>query len=757
MDAAGLRIQIAGVVQGVGFRPWVWRLAHEEGLAGRVANDPAGVTIDAFGPLPALGKFEQRLRAAPPPAAVITGMTTVPIPVEPDRDFVIVESTAEGARRVSIPPDLATCAECAAEVLDPADRRYRYAFTNCTSCGPRLTIALGVPYDRARTTMAAFRMCGRCQAEYDDPRDRRFHAQPNACPDCGPRLRAVGPDGASVEGDPLHVAGRALREGRIVALKGVGGFHLACDAASGDAIARLRARKQRDEKPFAVMVSGLAAAEGLADFSAPEAALLTSVERPIVLVRARPGAVAADVAPASPLLGVMLAYSPLHLLLLHETGHHPLVMTSGNVGDEPMAIGDAEALERLAGIADLFLLHDREIALRCDDSVARVIAGAPVVFRRSRGYVPRPIRLARPVAAPILACGAHLKNTFCLAAGSEAWLGPHVGDLDTVESLASYAYAVESMERFLGVAPEVIAHDLHPDYASTAYAHARPEPVKIGVQHHHAHVASAMAEHGLPGPVLGVAYDGTGYGTDGSAWGGELLLAGHRSFERLGTFRPLPLPGGEAAIREIWRLALGLLEDAFGEEAPLDRFALFGGERAAATDVVRRMMRRGFNAPRAHGVGRYFDAVAALVLGRAVATFEGQAALAWNVIADPREACVYPYEIDRGQVPWEVDLRPTVRALVRDALGGIPAPVISARFHNTLAGATARVVRAAADSHTRPIVLTGGCFQNERLAEGVMAALAGFDVRLHRDVPPGDGGLALGQALVADAVMRGQA
>jgi hydrogenase maturation protein HypF len=756
MQPAGRRIQIAGVVQGVGFRPWIWRLAHEEGLAGRVANDAAGVTIDAFGPPPALGAFEQRLREAPPPAALITAMTTTPIPVEAARDFVIVGSTAEGARRVSIPPDLATCAECASEVFDHADRRHRYPFTNCTSCGPRLTIALGVPYDRAQTTMAAFRMCPRCQAEYDDPRDRRFHAQPNACPECGPRLRAAGPDGARLQGDPLHLAGEALRHGRIVAVKGIGGFHLACDATSGDAVARLRARKRRDEKPFAVMVAGLAAAEALADLFAPEADLLTSVERPIVLVRGRPGAVAADVAPGSPMLGLMLAYSPLHLLLLREAGGRPLVMTSGNVSDEPMAIDDADALQRLGGVADLFLFHDRAIALRCDDSVTRVIAGAPVVMRRSRGYVPRPIRLRRPVMAPVLACGGHLKNAFCLAAGSEAWLGPHVGDLDTVESLSSFAGAVEAMERFLGVAPEVIAHDLHPDYASTAYAHARPEAVKIGVQHHHAHVASAMAEHALEGPVLGLAYDGTGYGADGTAWGGELLLAGDRSFERLATFRPLPLPGGEAAIREVWRLALALLDDAFGDDAPLEKFTLFGGERMAATEVVRQMMRRGVNVPRAHGVGRYFDAVAALVLGRAAASFEGQAALAWNVIADPREACAYPFAIDRGRVPWEVDLRPMVRAIVRDATAGIGAPVISARFHNTLVAASAGLVRAAADSHARSIVLTGGCFQNERLAEGVLGALEGFDVRLHRDVPPGDGGLALGQALVADAVMRGR-
>jgi hydrogenase maturation protein HypF len=760
MPLEGRHIEVEGVVQGVGFRPWVWRLAREQGLSGRVLNHARGVTIDAFGPEPALSGFLARLRGTPPPAAVITALRATAIPAaERGADaFVIVESEAGGPRQVSIPPDLATCAECAAEIADPADRRYRYAFTNCTNCGPRLTIARGVPYDRALTTMAPFRMCARCQAEYDDPGNRRFHAQPNACPACGPQLRALTSSGVTVPGDPLRAAADALRGGEVVAVKGIGGFHLACDATSAPAVRLLRARKGREEKPFAVMVRDLATADVVAELCDAEAALLTAVERPIVLLRRRAGpSLAPEVAPGSPLVGLMLPYTPLHLLLLHEAGR-ALVMTSANLSEEPMVTGNEEALDRLRSLADLFLVHDREIEMRCDDSVARVIAGEPVLLRRSRGYAPRPVRLARPVVAPLLACGGHLKNTFCLAEGTQAWMGPHVGDLETVESLRSFTGAVERMERFLGIAPEVIAHDLHPDYASTTYAQARPEPLKVGVQHHHAHVAAAMAEHGLEGPVIGVAYDGTGYGTDGTAWGGELLLADYGGFRRLATFRPLPLPGGELAIREIWRLALALLGDALGDEAPLDRFPVFGGDRAARADVVRQMIRRGFNAPRAHGVGRYFDAVAALVLGRPAVSFEGQAALEWNTVADRSETGAYGFAVDRGRTPWQLDLRPMVREIVRDVLAGRPPSTISARFHNTLAVATAALVREAVRLHgARPVVLTGGCFQNELLAEGVLGELSGLDVRLHAQVPPGDGGLALGQALVADAIVRRRA
>ena len=543
--------------------------------------------------------------------------------------------------------------------------------------------------------------------------------------------------------------------GRIVAVKGLGGFHLACDATSSAAVLRLRERKKRDQKPFAVMVADLETAGRLAHLSTEEKRLLEAIERPIVLVERRADSgLAPELCPGNPTVGLMLPYTPLHHLLLAQAGR-PLVMTSGNLSDEPMAHRDEEALGRLAHIADLFLLHDRPIENRCDDSVARVIAGRPVVFRRSRGYVPRGIPLRRALARPVLACGAHLKNTFCLAVGETATLGPHVGDLETLETCRSFEESVERLERFLGIAPEVVAHDLHPDYFSTGYALARPQEMKIGVQHHHAHVASAMAEHGLPGPVIGVAYDGTGYGTDGTAWGGEILLADYEGFERLATFRPLRIAGSDTAIREVWRIALALLDDAFEGAPSLDDFAVFTSVPASRREAVRRLIQNGSHAPLARGVGRYFDAVGALVLGRPVAAHEGQVALDWNLVADRGERGAYPFAVSDGPLP-ELDLRPLVHAVVADHRAGRPPGTISARFHNTLARATADLVRGAMRRvGPRPVVLTGGCFQNAFLAEAVRAELLpSVEVFLHGEVPPGDGGIALGQAVIADAIAR---
>jgi hydrogenase maturation protein HypF len=761
MGLQGRRIEVRGTVQGVGFRPWVYRLAREEGLAGRVRNDALGVTIEAFGSPASLDRFVGRIRTEAPPAATVDDVRVDPIPAETPGGFEIVPSDGGKARRVSIPPDLATCPECLAEVMDPANRRHGYPFTNCTQCGPRYTIACDVPYDRPRTTMARFTMCPRCSKEYREVGDRRFHAQPNACPDCGPRLRLVDPAGWTVGSEagssrPLVLAADRLREGAIVAVKGLGGFHLACDATSSAAVCLLRVRKRRDEKPFAVMVSDLAAAERLAELAPEERRLLDSVERPIVLVRRRPeSGLAEEVAPGNPLVGLLLAYTPLHHLLLAHVGR-PLVMTSGNLAEEPLAAGDDEARERLTGIADLFLTHDRPIENRCDDSVARVIAGRPTVLRRARGWVPRPVPLDRPVRRPVLACGAHLKNTFCLAAGEQAWLGPHIGDLDNLEACRHYEEQVERLQRFLGIRPEVVAHDLHPDYFSTLHAGQRPEPVKVGVQHHHAHVASAIVEHALDGPVLGLAWDGTGLGTDGSAWGGELLLATLDGFERLVTLRPLPLAGGDEAIRQVWRLALAALDDAFDGSPPLDGLVLFDEVPEGEQTVVRQMIRKGLNAPLAHGAGRYFDALGALGLGRARATYEGQVALEWNLVADDGERGEYAFDVDRGRDPVQVDLRPTVREAVKDLLGGSGAPIVSARFHNTLAAAAGAMVHEAAGRIGQwPVVLTGGCFQNERLVVEVRRRLEPTHaVWQHEDVSPGDGGLALGQALVADAVGR---
>jgi hydrogenase maturation protein HypF len=769
--AEGRRIVVGGTVQGVGFRPFVFRIAHETGLTGRVWNDAAGVTIEAFGPCAALDAFVARLRAEPPPAAVIASVREEPIPPAPAAGFEIVASAGAAERRAAIPPDLATCEACRREVLDPADRRHGYPFTNCTCCGPRFTIALGAPYDRPATTMASFRMCASCAREYADPRDRRFHAQPNACPACGPRVSLVIPAGRGegaprslAAADPIAAAGEALARGGIVAVKGIGGYHLACDATSPAAVRTLRERKRREEKPLAVMVPDLDAARAVAELAAEEEALLASVERPIVLCRRRPDArLAPELAPGSPLVGLLLPYAPLHHLLLAAAGR-ALVMTSGNLSDEPIASDDGDALARLGGIADLFLVHDRPIASRCDDSVARVVAGRPLVLRRARGFVPRPVRLARPFRRPVLAVGAQLKNACCLGRGDEAVLGPHVGDLDGLETYGAFEAAVARLEAFLAFRPEAIACDLHPQYHSTRWARERAASLGVPlveVQHHHAHAAAAMAEHGLAGPALALAWDGTGLGTDGAAWGGELLVAERGRFERLATFRPLPLAGGDRAVREPWRVALAALVDALGEDAPLDRIPVLAGADPRELEVVRRMLAAGVNCPPAHGAGRAFDAAGALALGRGAARFEGQVAMALEAAADPgeapRSARDYPVELDTSGPVEQLDLRPLWGALAADVAGGVPPGTISARFHAALVRAGAELVRRAARRvGVRDVVLTGGCLQNGRLAEGLLCELSGaFRVYLHRQVPPGDGGIALGQAVVADAILGG--
>jgi hydrogenase maturation protein HypF len=755
----GRRIELRGTVQGVGMRPWIYRIAHDYGITGRVWNQGNGVTITAFGDGGALDAFVKALGSSRPPAAVVEGLETASIDVEEAREFVIIDSSRGDGRRVSIPPDLATCDECAAEIFDPSNRRYRYPFTNCTNCGPRFTIATDVPYDRPATTMAPFPMCRLCQREYDDPANRRFHAQPNACPVCGPRLTAMLPGGQPVAtANPIAYAAAELQLGHIVAVKGIGGFHLACDALSSAAVARLRERKHRDEKPFAVMARDLAAAERIGALDDAARRLLTSTERPIVVVPRRPGSsVCNEVAPRNPLIGLMLPYTPLHHLLLADAGT-PLVMTSGNLAEEPIVYRNDEALERLGDIADLLLVHDREIVTRCDDSVMRIVSGAPMVIRRSRGFVPRAISLPVPVAVPVLGCGALLKNTFCIAHRDRAWLGPHIGDLENVETYEAYQDAIARMERFLGVRGEVVAHDLHPDYLSTRYAHER-NGTMVGVQHHHAHVASAIAEHRLAGPVIGVAFDGTGYGMDGTAWGGECFVGDPAAVARVATFRPVLLAGGDTAIKQPWRIALALLDDALRGAAPLDCLRLFDRVAPPAIDAVQQMLTARVNTPRARGVGRYFDGFGALALARSLARYEGQIAFDFNMVLDPRESGAYRYHIDRSTQPMEIDLRPAVCSLVEDLLDGVRTPLISARFHNTITAATVGMVRDAATvlgTRARPaVVLTGGCFQNAYLAERASAALTrDFDVYLHRDVPPGDGGIALGQAVIAAALVE---
>src|SRR4051812_7126223 len=757
MNLGGLHIEIRGTVQGVGYRPWVFQVARRMDIRGVVRNDSRGVSIDAFGASDALDGFVAALRSDTPPAARVRSVTCLAIPFVRHSAFAIAGSMAGAERHVSIPADLATCDDCLREMLDPADRRYRYPFINCTNCGPRYSIVFDSPYDRGNTSMAPFRMCETCRGEYENPEDRRFHAQPNACRDCGPKLVAMdNRQRQIVTRDPIQFAARALRAGFTVALKGLGGFHLACDATSASAVQRLRDRKRRERKPLAVMVRDLAQAQEVAELNDVERESLLSVERPIVLARSRAGSpLAAQVSGAIPLVGIVLPYTPLHHLLLRDAGM-PLVMTSGNLSDEPMVTTNADAIEQLGHVADVFLLHSRDIVTRVDDSIVRVVDGAPAVLRRARGFVPRAIETSRAFSEPILACGAHLKNTFCIASGNSAFLGPHIGDLENVATLRAYETAIERMKAFVGVPPSVLVHDLHPDYFSTRYAQAQEGVRTIAVQHHHAHIASAMAEHGIDGPVVGVAYDGTGFGTDGTAWGGEILIADYENFERFATFRPIPLAGGDQAIRQPWRAALALLDDAFDGVPPLHAIPLFREFSAAAIEAVRRMIARRFNTTPARGIGRYFDAIGAMILGIGDARYEGEVAFRWNMIADDAERGLYPIVIHDGVAPWEIDPRPMVKAAVDDLLAGRSAAAISARFHNTLAEATAEVARAALVSRgDMPVVLSGGCFQNARLAESVIGALrTSARVVMNREVPTGDGGIALGQVFIANARLR---
>jgi hydrogenase maturation protein HypF len=732
-----VRVRVEGVVQGVGFRPYVHRLAGELGLAGFVRNDERGAVIEVEGDPAAIEALLARLPAEAPPLAQVQVAGTEVVPARGEPGFAIAASAAAGPPDAQVSPDTATCAACLRELFDPADRRYRYPFINCTDCGPRFTIVRGVPYDRPLTTMAGFTMCPLCQAEYDDPANRRFHAQPNACPTCGPNLQ-----GGS---DPLSRAVAVLQAGGIVAVKGIGGFHLACLAADERAVAELRARKHREEKPFALMARDVAAADELVRLGPLEAALLRGRDRPIVLAPRRAGArVAAAVAPHSAELGVMLPYSPLHHLLLADVGE-PLVMTSGNVSDEPIAYEDEDALERLGGIADAFLLHDRPIETRTDDSVLRVARGRPLPLRRSRGAVPSLLALPVPAARHVLACGAELKSTFCLARGRRAWVSHHIGDLENAETLSSFQAGVAHFERLFAVAPEVVAHDLHPDYLSTTYALAREGVERVAVQHHHAHLAACLAEHGETGPAVGAIFDGAGLGSDGTVWGGEILVGDLRGCERAGHLWPVALPGGDQAAREPWRMACAWRAAAGGDARPLR------GVDETRWRAVARLAESGVASPPTTSVGRLFDAVAALCGLRLEVTYEGQAAMELEAACDSAErGGAYPLR----SVAGVLDARETILAVDRDVSRGVPVGTIAARFHHALADATATdCAQLAADRGLGVVVLSGGAFQNRRLLERTAAGIeqAGLRVLVPERLPPNDGGIAFGQAAVAAA------
>jgi hydrogenase maturation protein HypF len=752
-------IVVRGIVQGVGFRPFVFNLAARLCLRGFVRNQTGTVLIEAEGEPTALDAFLAELASRPPPLAQIEHLSWEPRPPRGEREFRIEASDADPASPVFISPDVATCPDCLRELLDPADRRFRYPFLNCTNCGPRLTIITGAPYDRPRTTMASFAMCPRCRAEYDDPADRRFHAQPTACAACGPRLQALNDRGDPVDtDDPLADFVAVVRAGRVGALKGLGGYHLVCDAANAAAVVALRRRKHRDEKPFAIMVQDVPAAEALCGVAPAERELLLSPRRPIVLLRKRePCPVAGEVAPRNPWLGVMLPYTPLHHLLVREVYPMPLVMTSGNRSDEPIAYRDDEAVEKLAGIADRFLVHDRPIHVRCDDSVTRVVDDWELPLRRSRGYAPRPIALPLECPLPLLALGGQMKVTFALGRGRQAFLSHHLGDLDHYEAYRAFVRDVDLYEQLFAVRPEILVHDLHPDYVTTRYAleRAQREGCRLlAVQHHHAHVASCMAEHGLDEPVIGVAFDGTGYGSDGAVWGGEFLVGGYGDYRRAAHFRHVGMPGGDQAVREPWRMALSHLADA-GVPGEFLRTRLSPVQLHATA----RMLQRRINTPLTSSAGRLFDAVASLAGVRDRVAYEGQAAVELEWLASTQTPSgAYPFALERVQsedatepILW-IDTRPLIAAVAEEIRRREDAAVIARRFHATVVEVIVAVCgEIRQTTGLGAVVLSGGVFLNALLTTETTARLreGGFRVYRHRLVPPGDGGLSLGQLAVA--------
>ena len=741
-----VRAKVVGRVQGVGFRPTVYRYAMQFSLCGFVCNGPHGVTLEVEGDDNNVGAFFNCLTHEPPKQAVITDINTEVLSTKGYQNFQVIESEQQGRAAVHISPDLATCDDCLKDILDAKNRRCGHAFTNCTNCGPRFTIIRDMPYDRKRTTMAKFEMCEPCEHEHHNPRDRRFHAQPNTYKECGPTLQLRVAGGSTSDDADLAKTKELLHRGRIVAIKGIGGYHLACDALSAESIARLRSRKHRPHKPLAVMFRDIAAVKELCEVNEAEEAELLSAASPIVLLTRKltETRLAKGISPDTNTVGAFLPYTPLHHLLLQD--FPALVMTSGNLTDEPIISDEAELPTLLGPIADAALTHNRSIVHKCDDSVLRVVNGQRQFSRRARGFVPNPIRIAAPEAPHILAVGGELKNTFCLVRDGQAFLSQHIGDLKDYKTYSYFSCEVESWKHLMRIKPQVIAHDLHPGYLSTRFAAITRIPHKVGVQHHHAHIASVMAEHDLHDPVIGVALDGTGYGTDNTIWGGEFMVADRSDFERVAHFKAYRLPGGDKAVEEPWRMAVSVLTSEGLAEAGMQKFP------AIKRRLVEKMANAGFNSPWTSSAGRLFDAVAAILGLCDVTSYEAQAAIRLESIADPRVTDRYPFTVQTWDRPWVLDFGPTIRTILTERRQGVAVGEISAKFHNTIADSvvhTCRFVRGQRDLNI--VALSGGVFQNELLMRRTVEALRlqHFRVFTNTAVPLNDGGLALGQATVA--------
>jgi hydrogenase maturation protein HypF len=757
--ATRVQILVRGIVQGVGFRPYVFSLAHRRTLRGRVFNNTTGVLIDVEGRSEAIDGFIDEIKQNPPPHSLIESIERSPN-LDPANypDFLIVESEASGERLLPISADIATCKDCLREMFDARNRRFRYPFINCTNCGPRFTIIEGIPYDRAQTTMRDFEMCMECRAEYENPLNRRFHAEPTACARCGPQLSLRDARGLEVEleaeEDAINSVCRLLLDGMIVVIKGIGGFHLACDALNGKAVERLRGRKYREDKPFALMASSVDVVRRYCHVSAQEEDLLANARRPVVLLERRDDAVIPEeIAPRVHTLGFMLPYTPLHHLLL-ENLDRPLVMTSGNVSDEPICYTDDDARERLNNLADYFLFHDRRIHIRTDDSVVRVHQGREMTLRRSRGFAPAPVHTSFKFEREILACGAELKNTFCLARDHYAFVSHHIGDLENLETLSSFTEGIEHYKRLFHLRPRVVAYDLHPEYLSTKYAHSLEDiQDRIGVQHHHAHIASCMADNRIEGEVIGVAMDGLGFGTDGRMWGGEFFVANFTEAERIAHLEYVPLPGGARAVREPWRMAAVYLHRTFGDDFLKLKFPFVENLDVRAWTTLNKMAQTGLNSPQTSSMGRLFDAVSGMLGLRATVNYEGQAAIELEAIAS-RSRGIQGYEFEIDARAGVIRAEALIRRVVEDLLEGVPPSEISARFHLSVAHFIVTLARhTRAERRLGRVVLSGGVFQNIFLLETICRLLKadGFEVFTHSRVPTNDGGISFGQAAIANA------